>query len=51
MLKNGVGGLNGLGVEVLGVDSVLGMHIARFKSQRGARFKSQRGALVEEEVV
>ena len=35
VLKNGVGGLNALGVEVLGVDSVLGLHIVRFKSQRG----------------
>ena len=36
MLKNGVGGLiNALGVEVLGVDSVLGLYIARFNSQSG----------------
>ena len=36
MLKNGVGGLIiALGVEVLGVDSVLGLYIARFKSQSG----------------
>ena len=36
MLKNVVGGLiNALGVEVLGVDSVLGLYIARFKSQSG----------------
>ena len=36
VLKNGVGGLiNALGVEVLGVDTLLGLYIASFKSQSG----------------